>query len=520
MAATQTVHQLTNPDKSTARTTSFIRSQHGVVTLFGYGISVSVNRGHLIFRDGVGTSRREARFARVGHGIRRLVVIGADGMVSLAALRWLADQDAAFAMLDRDGSVLATTGPVRPSDARLRRAQALASTNGKALEISKELIRQKLAAQGQLAIEKLNNPGAAQLIAEHRDAIDNAKTIENLRLWESRAAYAYWSAWRNLPITFPKRDLSRVPQHWQRFGARVSPLTGSPRLAVNPPNAMLNYLYAILESEARLAAAALGLDPGIGVMHVDSPARDSLACDLMEPVRPLVVDAYVLDWISREPIRREWFFEQRDGNCRLMASFAARLSETSPAWAHAVAPIAEMVARMLSSAAKKQIRSGLPPTRLTQDQRREARPMPAKPSGEKTVKPMRICRTCGEVLKRGQFYCKACALPAGKERFGDVAVLGRIASHTEKAETSRAKTRQRHVIALKAWEPTALPDWLTELAYREKIQPRLADVTVPNIATVLGISGPYATDIRAGNRCPHPRHWLTLAQLVGIVAGP
>jgi hypothetical protein len=38
------------------------------------------------------------------------------------------------------------------------------------------------------------------------------------------------------------------------FGARVSPLTGSPRLAVNPPNAVLNYLYAILESEARLSA--------------------------------------------------------------------------------------------------------------------------------------------------------------------------------------------------------------------------------------------------------------------------
>ena len=114
---------------------------------------------------------------------------------------------------------------------------------------------------------------------------------------------------RNVPVTFPKRDVSRVPQHWQRFGARVSPLTGSPRLAVNPPNAMLNYLYAILESEARLAAAELGLDPGIGVMHVDSISRDSLTCDLMEPIRP-VVDAYVLGWIRREPIRREWVFEE------------------------------------------------------------------------------------------------------------------------------------------------------------------------------------------------------------------
>jgi CRISPR/Cas system-associated endonuclease Cas1 len=33
---------------------------------------------------------------------------------------------------------------------------------------------------------------------------------------------------------------------------------------------MLNYLYAVLESEARLAASALGLDPGLGVMHADT----------------------------------------------------------------------------------------------------------------------------------------------------------------------------------------------------------------------------------------------------------
>ena len=85
-----------------------------------------MDRGHLILHDGIGSRRTTARFARVGHGIKRLVVIGSDGTVSLSALRWLADQDASFVMLDRNGSVLATTGPVRPSDARLRRAQALA----------------------------------------------------------------------------------------------------------------------------------------------------------------------------------------------------------------------------------------------------------------------------------------------------------------------------------------------------------------------------------------------------------
>src|SRR5207237_8422579 len=102
-----------------------------------------------------------------------------------------------------------------------------------------------------------------------------------IRMLESQAAAAYWSAWRDLPITFPKNDLIRVPDHWRVFDTRKSPLSGSPRLAANPANAMLNYLYALLESEARLAAAALGLDPGLGVLHVDTPARDSLACDIM-----------------------------------------------------------------------------------------------------------------------------------------------------------------------------------------------------------------------------------------------
>src|SRR5207245_7654739 len=130
---------------------------------------------------------------------------------------------------------------------------------------------------------------------------------------------------------------------------------GSPRLAVNPPNATLNYLYCLLESESRLAAAAVGLDPGIGMLHVDTPARDSLACDLMEPIRPQI-DAFVLDWITRETLKREWFFEQRDGNCRLMASLAVRFAEPAPPWGRAVAPITEWVAQTLWSSIRKPTR--------------------------------------------------------------------------------------------------------------------------------------------------------------------
>jgi hypothetical protein len=106
MAALQTVSQF-------PQSRNLVAPRHGVVTLYGYGISVHVDHGHLFFRDGIGSIRREGRLPRVRHGLRRLVVVGSDGMISLAALRWLADQDASFVMLDRDGSVLATTGPVR-----------------------------------------------------------------------------------------------------------------------------------------------------------------------------------------------------------------------------------------------------------------------------------------------------------------------------------------------------------------------------------------------------------------------
>lgn len=66
---------------------------------------------------------------------------------------------------------------------------------------------------------------------------------------------------------------------------------------------MMNYLLALVEAEASLAVRALGLDAAMGVFHIDQPSRDSLACDLMEPVRPLV-DSCLLEWITTQPLKR------------------------------------------------------------------------------------------------------------------------------------------------------------------------------------------------------------------------
>jgi CRISPR/Cas system-associated endonuclease Cas1 len=87
---------------------------------------------------------------------------------------------------------------------------------------------------------------------------------------------------------------------WRTFGGRGSPIGNGPRLAGNPANAVLSYLYALLEAEPTLAARIVGLDPGLGVMHVNQAHRDSLSADLMEPVRP-IVDAYAFDLLTSRP---------------------------------------------------------------------------------------------------------------------------------------------------------------------------------------------------------------------------
>jgi CRISPR-associated endonuclease Cas1 len=512
MAANQTVPEVLLDSKPS----TLVTPRHGVLTLHGFGIRVYVERGHLTIEDGIGADRRKARLPRVGHGLQRLVVIGSDGFVSLSALRWLADQDAAFVMLERDGSVLVVTGPVRPSDARLRRAQALAHQSGVALRIARELITCKIAGQEQLVRDKLRDSSTADLVRRYLEATKSASTISLVRQFESQAAHAYWSAWRTQPIVFPEREVRRVPGHWQVFGTRNSPLTESPRLAVNPANAMLNYLYALLESESRLGLAALGLDPGIGVLHVDSPSRDSFACDLMEAVRPQV-DAYLFDWIRSEPLRRDWFFEKRDGNCRLMGSFAARLSETAPTWARVIAPVAEWVSHAFWSTLRKPRPQAYPATRLTQRRRREVKggesiALP-DPKGPKTP---RICRTCGEPLKSGKRYCVLCSVAVSRTNLIEVAKEGRVATHSQKSEALRAATQRRNAASLKTWKLSGQPSWITEQIYRATIETRLTRLTVPAISSALGISQPYASDVRSGRRMPHPRHWEALARLLGI----
>src|SRR6516225_9774226 len=107
----------------------------GVCVVEGYGVRVYVQHGRLNIEDGFPGERRERSYSRVKPGIGRLVLLGHAGTITLEAFRWLADVGISLIQIDADGRLLTTSAPTG-SDARLRRAQALAITNPTGLHVA------------------------------------------------------------------------------------------------------------------------------------------------------------------------------------------------------------------------------------------------------------------------------------------------------------------------------------------------------------------------------------------------
>ncbi|MDP9369368.1 MAG: CRISPR-associated endonuclease Cas1 [Chloroflexota bacterium] len=190
---------------------------------------------------------------------------------------------------------------------------------------------------------------------------------------------------------------------------RSSPMTASPRNAVNPANVLLNYLYAGRETEARIACLTVGLDPGLGMLHADLKARDSLALDLMKAGQS-VVDAYILDLLGSRVLSRNDVFETRQGCCRLLPPLTERLAETTRSWARAMAPWAERAARLLLTGETVGAAPVLP-TPLTGANRRAGRGLPSEEAMVSAAKPPSACRGCGLVLEKSErLYCADCLL--------------------------------------------------------------------------------------------------------------
>jgi CRISPR-associated protein Cas1 len=129
-----------------------------------------------------------------------------------------------------------------------------------------------------------------------------------------------------LPLRWKGTDKEPIPPEWRYVVARPSMVSGRNRYATHPVNAMLNYTYAVLESQVRIATVSQGLDPAIGYLHVCRPGRVALVYDLMEPLRPQV-DRLVLHFVRSQTFSPSDFTLGIDGVCRLHPELTKHMAQ-------------------------------------------------------------------------------------------------------------------------------------------------------------------------------------------------
>ena len=128
---------------------------------------------------------------------------------------------------------------------------------------------------------------------EQRAEVPNKSWSASLMGWEGSQAKRYWQCLGQC-----------LPEQWQ-FKKR------SRRPAIDPFNALINYAYGMLYNKVEQALFAAGLDPHLGILHVDQYDRPTLAYDLIEAFRPWI-DRLIVEKILTAKVDDD-FFEPIDG---------------------------------------------------------------------------------------------------------------------------------------------------------------------------------------------------------------
>ncbi len=305
-----------------------------VIILSGHGVSLHVERGALFVQNGFThyPQKRESWHLFPGQSNlpERIVMLDGNGSLSFDVLAWLSTQQIPLVQINWQGEVITVLGGHSyAADARLVAAQQAAIGSSLGLKISIELIKKKIH-ECQFTLSNFpeslpRNRAIDKLSKSLNELAQPVPSIELLRLIEGRAAIAYFSYWQHIPLHWKGIARKPIPDEWRSMGARESLISGSNRNATHPINAMLNYVYGMLESQVKIAAVTAGLDPAIGFLHANRPGRVALVYDLMEPLRPQA-DLLLLKFLMSRKFSPSDFIINESGVCRLHPQLAHNIA--------------------------------------------------------------------------------------------------------------------------------------------------------------------------------------------------
>lgn len=173
----------------------------------------------------------------------------------------------------------------------------LSLSDEESLEIAKRMIIAKLLNSRQVLGRTLRDHSDrinSQLLIDTMESLkENVQTVqslsskEELRGIEGRCARRYFEAFDEMIL--------KNKEFFELNGRTKRP-------PLDRTNAMLSFLYTILNLDIVSALESVGLDPYIGFLHTERSGRTSLALDMMEEFRCYIVDRLVVTMINLQQV--------------------------------------------------------------------------------------------------------------------------------------------------------------------------------------------------------------------------
>ena len=236
------------------------------------------------------------------HNLEGIVAFGYTG-ASPALMGECARRNISLCFLTPNGRFLArVTGKVY-GNVTLRKEQYRISDN---LDLSCKIARnfiigkvfnarwviERVTREHALSVDRERLKKVSTKLQSFTNLIKDCTSNEQMRGYEGEAASLYFSVFDDMILQ-------------QKDSFHFSGRNRRPPL--DRINAMLSFVYTILANYNASALETVGLDPYVGFLHTDRPGRISLALDLMEELRAVLADRFVLSLINKRIVNEEVF---------------------------------------------------------------------------------------------------------------------------------------------------------------------------------------------------------------------
>ena len=298
----------------------------------GFGTSIKVDKRKLIITNKLKDTRLEFYPHKINHD--GIIIDGHTGNITFEAMRWISKHNINLTLLNWNGQLLANVMPEQPKSGKLRIKQYQKYLDSETrFEIALKIVLIKLEHSLNLLeelsrfyefvditkiIKSVEKEDLFLLdIMKNNEKQDISKSLKQLMTYEGRIAGIYLE---NLTAIFNQL----YPKF--NFTGRKNKSNSRNYNASDEVNALLNYGYAILESETRKAINSIGLDYSIGFLHEINQSHTPLVYDLQELFRWLI-DLSVIQLLEEKKIKKSDFIITENYHTRLRENTAKMLIE-------------------------------------------------------------------------------------------------------------------------------------------------------------------------------------------------